>query len=49
MVNRYNMFVLEVVKAWIDTSVRRPRTLHHAGKGLFAIAGEWRRLRSKMK
>ncbi len=49
MIDRYNMFVLQVVKAWIKPSVRRPRTVHHAGKGLFATAGDWFRLASKMK
>lgn len=49
MVARYNMFVLEVVKAWIDPSITRPRTIHHAGRGVFAIAGDRIRLRSKMK
>jgi len=49
MVARYNMFVLEVIKAWIDPAVKRPRTLHHAGRGVFVIAGETLRLRSRMK
>ena len=38
MVNKYNFFVLEVVKAWIDPSKKNPRTLHHQGK---AFSG-WR-------
>ena len=33
MVNNYNFFVLEVVKAWIDPRVKNPRTLHHRGMG----------------
>jgi flavin reductase (DIM6/NTAB) family NADH-FMN oxidoreductase RutF len=49
LVNRYNLFVLEVVKAWIDPSVRNPRTLHHAGRGVFAVTGETIRLPSRMK
>jgi flavin reductase (DIM6/NTAB) family NADH-FMN oxidoreductase RutF len=49
MLNRYNLFVLEVVKAWIDPSVRNPRTLHHAGRGVFAVAGERIELPSRMK
>src|SRR4030067_484394 len=35
MVNKYNFFVLEVIKAWINTSIKNPRTLHHQGKGVF--------------
>jgi flavin reductase (DIM6/NTAB) family NADH-FMN oxidoreductase RutF len=49
MVNRYNFFVLEVVKAWIDPSVKNPTTLHHRGHGNFMISGETIRLRSSMK
>lgn len=40
LVNKYNFFVLEVVKAWIDPAKKDPRTLHHRGRGLFAIDGE---------
>lgn len=40
LVNRYNFFVLEVKKAWVDTACKSPRTLHHRGWGTFAIAGE---------
>jgi len=46
MVGRYNMFVLEVVKAWVDRARRRPRTLHHQGFGKFVIDGDVIRLRS---
>jgi flavin reductase (DIM6/NTAB) family NADH-FMN oxidoreductase RutF len=49
MVARYNFFVLEVVKAWIDPSQRDPRTIHHRGMGVFMIAGRSIRLPSKMK
>lgn len=49
LVNRYNFFVLEVVKAWVDTAVRQPQTLHHRGNGVFAVAGETVKLRSAMK
>ena len=49
LVNRYNYFVLEVLKAWIDTSQKDPRTLHHRGHGRFMVAGETIKLPSKMK
>ncbi len=49
LVNRYNFFVLEVLKAWTDPSLKDPRTLHHRGHGRFMIAGETIKLRSKMK
>jgi flavin reductase (DIM6/NTAB) family NADH-FMN oxidoreductase RutF len=48
MVNKYNFFVLQVVKAWIDPGVKNPRTLHHRGRGVFAVDGDTIRLRSAM-
>jgi len=49
MVNKYNLFILEVVQAWIDASVKQPRTLHHCGEGDFMVAGETLHLPSAMK
>jgi len=49
MVNKYNFFVLEVVKAWIDPSKKNPRTLHHRGKGTFSVASRTIKLPSRMK
>jgi flavin reductase (DIM6/NTAB) family NADH-FMN oxidoreductase RutF len=49
LVAAYNFFVLEVVKAWIARSRRRPRTIHHGGKGVFMVASEMIRLPSKKK
>lgn len=49
MVPKYCFFVLEVVKAWIDPTVKAPRTLHHRGRGKFMVAGEEIQLKSKMK
>ena len=49
MVTKYNLFVLEVVKAWINPSVKDPKTLHHRGNGVFMIAGKTIKLPSKMK
>ena len=48
-VTRYNLFVLEVVKAWIDPSRKNPRTLHHRGRGVFMVAGRTIRLPSRKK
>jgi flavin reductase (DIM6/NTAB) family NADH-FMN oxidoreductase RutF len=48
-VDRYNMFVLEVVHAWREPGVRAPRTLHHEGYGRFAVAGERIRLASRAR
>ncbi len=49
MVNRYSLFVLEVVKAWVDPAVKAPATLHHQGRGAFRVAGQTIILPSKMK
>jgi flavin reductase (DIM6/NTAB) family NADH-FMN oxidoreductase RutF len=49
LVNRYNFFILEVVEAWVDRSVKKPQTLHHRGNGEFVVAGETIRLRSGKK
>ncbi|HET6438831.1 MAG TPA: flavin reductase family protein [Anaeromyxobacter sp.] len=49
MVNKYNLFVLEVVKAWIDPAQKQPQTLHHQGRGVFMVAGERVKLPSRMK
>lgn len=47
--NRYNFFVLEVQKAWLDPARKDPRTLHHRGRGAFMIAGETVKLASKAR
>jgi flavin reductase (DIM6/NTAB) family NADH-FMN oxidoreductase RutF len=49
MVTKYDFFVLEVLKAWIDPAQKDPRTLHHRGYGAFMIAGKTVRLRSRMR
>ena len=49
LVDKYNFFVLEVVKAWVDPNVSAPRTLHHRGRGEFMVAGRTLRLRSRAK
>lgn len=53
LVDRYNLFVLEVVKAWVDPrqyGPKRPapRTLHHNGDGTFRVAGETLNLKPRM-
>jgi flavin reductase (DIM6/NTAB) family NADH-FMN oxidoreductase RutF len=48
-VNRYNFFVLEVVKAWIDPAMKKPRTMHHQGNGVFMVGGKTIKLPSRVK
>ena len=31
LVKKYNIFVLEVLKAWIDPAQKNPKTIHHRG------------------
>ncbi len=48
LVNKYNLFVLEVVKAWRDPKQPSPKTIHHHGFGSFMVDGEMIRLASHM-
>jgi flavin reductase (DIM6/NTAB) family NADH-FMN oxidoreductase RutF len=49
LVARYNFFILEVLKAWVDPLRKNPRTIHHLGRGTFMVAGITIKLPSKMK
>ncbi len=49
MASRYNFFVVEVVKAWINPSCKNPKTVHHLGWGHFMVAGKTIRLPSRMR
>lgn len=49
LVTKYNLFVLEVVKAWADKPRKRLRTIHHMGGGRFMIAGRLMTLPSRKK
>ena len=48
-VNKYGMFIAEVMQAWVDPKVKKPQTIHHYGKENFMIAGNHIKLKSKMK
>lgn len=49
MVAKYNMFILQAVKAWITPSKQRPLTIHHAGNGIFIVDGKIIKLPFKSK
>ena len=49
LVNTRNLFVLEVLKAWIDPTQRNPKTIHHHGYGKFVVDGEAIKLKSRMR
>lgn len=39
LVVKYNFFVLEVLKAWIDPHCKNPQPIFHLGKGVFMLPG----------
>jgi flavin reductase (DIM6/NTAB) family NADH-FMN oxidoreductase RutF len=46
MVEKYCLFILEVVQAWIDPKQKRPKTIHHHGYGTFVMDGPTIKLKS---
>ena len=40
LVERYNFFVFEVVKAHVARSPKHPQTLHYTGDGVFMLSGK---------
>ena len=48
LVNKFYLFVLEVLKAWSDPAQKKPKTIHHRGYGSFAVDGELIKLKSRM-
>ncbi len=48
-VNKYNLFILQVLKAWTDPTQKNPKTIHHHGYGTFVVDGEMIKLKSKMR
>jgi len=48
-VNKYNLFILEVVKAWVDPAQKNPKTIHHRGYGTFVVDGPTIKLKSRMR
>ena len=49
LVNKYNLFILEVLRAWTDPSQKKPKTIHHRGYGRFIVDGESLKFNSKMR
>jgi flavin reductase (DIM6/NTAB) family NADH-FMN oxidoreductase RutF len=48
-VKKYNLFILEILKAWIDPIRKNAKTIHHCGYGRFVVDGETIRLKSRMR
>jgi flavin reductase (DIM6/NTAB) family NADH-FMN oxidoreductase RutF len=49
LVNKYDLFVLEVLKAWTDPKQKGVKTIHHQGYGTFVVDGETIKLKSRMR
>jgi len=47
LVSKFNLFILEVVKAWNDPAQKHPKTIHHHGYGKFAVDGAMIKLKSR--
>ena len=39
LMDDYNLFILEVVKAWSNPAIKDRRTIHHQGTGNFVVDG----------
>lgn len=49
LVDRYNFFIFEVVKAHVAVSPKHPETLHYTGDGVFMVSGKTISRRSLFK
>jgi len=49
LVSKYDLFILQVVKAWARPARQQPRTIHHLGWGSFMISGRVIELPSRMR
>lgn len=48
MVSKYNMFILEPVKAWVTPHLKDHKTIHHRGDGTFTVDGKVINLQDRM-
>jgi hypothetical protein len=48
LVDKHNLFVLEVVKVWTTSKRKRPKTIHRHGYGNFVVDGKTMTSKSKM-
>lgn len=49
LVDRYNFFIFEVVKAHVAASPKHPKTLHYTGDGVFMVSGDIISRRSRFR
>ena len=48
LVKQYNLFIMQVVKAWTDPNHKERRTIHHNGDGTFVVDGTTINFKEKM-
>lgn len=48
MVSKYNMWILEPVKAWVTPRLKDHKTFHHRGDGTFTVDGKVINLQDRM-
>jgi flavin reductase (DIM6/NTAB) family NADH-FMN oxidoreductase RutF len=48
LASRYDLFVLEAVRGWLDPALKDARTFHHRGDGTFVVDGDTLDLRERM-
>lgn len=49
LIDKYNFFIFEVVKAHVARTPKHPETLHYTGDGVFMVAGRIISRRSKFR
>lgn len=49
LVDKYNLFIFEVVKAHVAKSPKHPETLHYTGDGVFMVSGKIVHRRSQFR
>jgi flavin reductase (DIM6/NTAB) family NADH-FMN oxidoreductase RutF len=49
LVDRYNFFIFEIVKAHVAATPRHPQTLHYTGDGVFMVSGRIVSRRSRFR
>jgi flavin reductase (DIM6/NTAB) family NADH-FMN oxidoreductase RutF len=49
LIDRYNFFIFEVVRAHVAASPRDPQTLHYTGDGVFMVSGKTISRRSRFR
>ena len=49
LVNKYDLFVLEALKAWATSGYEAAKTIHHRGFGRFVVDGKTLMLQCAMR